>query len=211
MKRATAFVLLLLVLLHALWSCAESPAVPEEVFGEVVEGIYRNPCLGFGFSCDGWHYQTEEERERNVNINSRAWDVDFEEDGKKTSWVTVMSANLPDYQDSINVGCLFLGNDAAYFENMDERELMEMLLDSAKESIEESGFTIDSFDLSDISISGYELPCYLAECSLSNMWYMSHFFMIETYFISESYMVSIIAYADDSETAKDILQHIFWM
>ena len=88
---------------------------------------------------------------------------------------------------------------------------MDMMLDITKESIIASGYTLRSFEVADVSVSGWELPCYLAECSFSSMMYTSHFFTVQTYFVSEEYLVFLSSFADDLSTAKEALQHLFWL
>ena len=207
MKRITALVLALCLALAAAWTAAEE--LPAEVRGTVSDGVYTNKTLGFGFRAEGWVFLTREALDENRERFNRALGL---EDRLviADSGATILSASLPGYQDSVSVMAYDLGEDAPFYEDLGEEGIMAAMQDPYRENLA-AGYTVHAFGMEDISINGYELPCIRAEVSDSNPFYMTHFALVRTCFVSENYLVVLEAHADTPEGALDALRHIYWL
>lgn len=210
MRKTTAFVAALIVLFQTATAVSGPSSIPEEAAGSFEDGVYMNPYLGFGFRCDGWVFLSDEDLLDRGGTNARILGPDYLTSADELLEETVMAATLPDYGDTVIVAVRYLGSSAAYYEALGEEFLMENLADSYKSSFTDP-FILDSFEITELSINGYELPCYRIEYSFSTLWYGGSIHAVYTMFISEDYLVTVTASAGTMDSVYEALRHLFWM
>ncbi|MBR6185899.1 MAG: hypothetical protein IKQ41_06505 [Clostridia bacterium] len=206
MKKLLSFSLALMLLFAAFHAFSE--ATLSEAMGVIEGDTYSNAYMGFGFRGEGWKYSSQEELDSTDKLAKAMMEEDSVKNLEELGTVTIMRATASNGFDNVGAEVTYLGTNALILEVLGMKAFYESQADGIKQNLNAASLTVNSFEISSITVDGRDMACYRIEYSFMGIIDIA---AIQFSFLQNKYMITITATAENLEAAEQALLNYFWL
>ncbi len=208
MKRLTLWLLLTLMILMPILSCAETQS-GTFTLGEYDGAVYENAYLNLGCRFDGWHYDNQMELAKRNSTSIASLPEDVGAYVQKNNAFLVMFAQSEDGMQNTNISVSY-AKDAAFMETLYGMEgIVNMLKDTMRTNMESmarsKGWTDLSLTTIRDEISGETFYGFLVSYQING----TEVYQRQVMLVKDTYVVSITAVSESAVGAMDILHSYY--